>query len=148
MQEIIQKAHPKWRLGMFMFFFFEIECNNYVCDTHLLCPWDVFYTFTKIWVNISLFHGVYEARKWKKSSKNHIFQKKFNFFFLISFSRYIFSTFQTISSHLGPISGDIFLKSFTVNFFLSKVTLVHVHAFLSLKLNAMIIFEIHIYSVP
>ena len=89
-------------------FFFEIECNNYVCDTHLLCLWDVFYAFTKIWVNISLFHGLYEARKWKKSHFSDIFQ--------------------------------ILPKS--------KVTIAHVHAFFSLKLNAIIMFVIHIYYVP
>ena len=40
-----------------------------------------------------------------------VFQKK------ISFSRYVFSTFQTILSHLRPIFGEVFLKNFTANFF-------------------------------
>jgi hypothetical protein len=43
--------------------------------------------------------------------KFSVFSKK------ISFSRYVFSTFQTILSHLGPIPGDFFLKNFSANFF-------------------------------
>ena len=49
-----------------------------------------------------------------ENARNHpkitFFEKNLVFFFKISFSRYIFSTFQTISSHLGPISGDFFFK--------------------------------------
>ena len=99
-------------------------------------------------MNISLFHGAYEARKCKKSSKNHIFRKKFGFFFL----NFIFTIhFLDVSDHFKSFGTHFwrhFLKKFHCKFLLdlamSKVTLVHVHAFLSLKLNAIIIFEIHI----
>ena len=84
--------------------------------------------------------------------KSH-FSKKFNVFSKKnSFSRYVFSTFQTISSRLVPIPGDFFFEKCPCKFFFkfcpSPVTIAHVHAFFSLKLNAIIIFEIHIYSVP
>ena len=82
----------------------------------------------------------------------HFGQKIVVFSKKISFSRYIFSMFQTILSHMGPIPGDFFFKVSLQNLFQilpkSKVTIAHVHAFFSLKLNAIIIFEIHIYSVP
>ena len=58
--------------------FFENECNDYIWNTHLQCSLDVFHTFTKIWANISFFHGAYEAQNTKNHPKivTHFFKKR------------------------------------------------------------------------
>ena len=77
-------------------------------------------------------------------AKNFSFLKK-NFIFTIRFLDH----FKSFGTH----SWRLFFEKCPCKFFFkflpkSKVTIVHVHAFFYLKLNAIIIFGIHIYSVP
>ena len=97
-------------VNIHVFFFLEIECNDQVCNTLLWSPLNIFYVSLTIWANITIFHGAYEARKCKKSSKNHIFRKK------ISKKKFIFKIrFLDVSDHFKSF-GTHFWRHFFEKF--------------------------------